>query len=383
MIFNQFDPNKDVVAGRTTRVASGFWPNGVTDWYQSNNSLINDFWSLTGSNGNPSWGNSAFDVKRTMYYLNVFPGTDYYPNDPYLSLSYGNILGAAGSGSFDYDVSTIKAFAPKAIYQQYKNILLGTTDLDGMFSMKTGSSGQVNATDIWVIDFSSYKMKDRIDEGFLEFTLSGSSGSLTLIDDSRYLNQNQNVYDIISAPYGLNNPPIIANYQGIGLFYPNNGVVILNTTVVANMLGITPTVGVGNSGGPANGGSWPHLTGSESNANYQYTYNHKTFFESLALSANYFKVRKSEYVNSRHYFVRIMNREFNYSNNPTYVYDGMDGIHAKGTIRNSDFIADPKTYITTVGLYNEQNELVAVSKLSRPAMKDFSTELLLRIRMDF
>ena len=78
-----------------------------------------------------------------------------------------------------------------------------------------------------------------------------------------------------------------------------------------------------------------------------------------------------------------MNRDFNYSNNPTYIYDGTDGIHAKGTIYNTDFINDPKTYITSVGLYNENNELVAVAKLSRPAMKSFDQELLIKVRLDF
>jgi hypothetical protein len=99
-------------------------------------------------------------------------------------------------------------------------------------------------------------------------------------------------------------------------------------------------------------------------------------------------VRKSEYVPSRHYFVRIKNRDFNYSNNPTYVYDGKEitstGIKpSAGTIRNEDFYTDPRTYITTVGLYNDTNELVAVAKLSRPAVKSFDSELLVKIRLDF
>jgi hypothetical protein len=103
-------------------------------------------------------------------------------------------------------------------------------------------------------------------------------------------------------------------------------------------------------------------------------------------------VRKSEYVPSRHYFVRVKNRDFNYSNNPTYVYDGKEVVAngtpggykpAAGTIRNEEFFTDPKTYVTTVGLYNNTNELVAVAKLSRPAVKDFSTEILCKIRLDF
>jgi hypothetical protein len=116
--------------------------------------------------------------------------------------------------------------------------------------------------------------------------------------------------------------------------------------------------------------------------------NTQIFLWSLKHSKKPIVVRKSEYVPSRHYFVRVKNRDYNYSNNPTYVYDGTeilsDGtVPSAGTIRNEDFYTDPKTYITTVGLYNETNELVAVAKLSRPAVKSFDNELLLKIRLDF
>jgi hypothetical protein len=128
------------------------------------------------------------------------------------------------------------------------------------------------------------------------------------------------------------------------------------------------------------------------NANIGNQNNTQIFYWSLRHSKMPMVVRKSEYVPARHYFVRVKNRDFNYSNNPTYVYDGKetkpDGtpngtIPPAGTIRNEDFYTDPKTYITTIGLYNDTNELVAVAKLSRPAVKSFDTELLCKIRLDF
>ena len=109
-----------------------------------------------------------------------------------------------------------------------------------------------------------------------------------------------------------------------------------------------------------------------------------TLFQSMNTAVNQqMNVRKSEYVPARHYFVRVMNRDFNYSNNPTYVWDGTDGIHPKGQIYNADFITDPKTYITTIGLYDDSNNLVAVAKMSRPAVKSFDQELLIKCRLDF
>ena len=49
----------------------------------------------------------------------------------------------------------------------------------------------------------------------------------------------------------------------------------------------------------------------------------------------------------------------------------------------NSFIDNPQTYITTVGLYNDNNELLAVAKLSRPLLKDFTKELLVRVKLDF
>ena len=227
-------------------------------------------------------------------------------------------------------------------------------------------------------------MKDSIDPGLLEFTLSGSNGSFTFIDDSPYVTQAQSMYQIL--PGSLTNLPASPTYQGLGVYYPNDGIIILNASLMAAKLGISPTQGVGfGTGGPGSAspsdGSWPYNPRTDMST--QYTYNHKTLAVALESANATMKIRKSEYVPSLHYFVRVMNRDFNYSNNPTFVYDGTDGVHAKGTIFNIDFINNPMTYITTIGLYDDSNELVAVAKLSRPAVKHFSNELSLKIKIDF
>ena len=69
-----------------------------------------------------------------------------------------------------------------------------------------------------------------------------------------------------------------------------------------------------------------------------------------------FQARRVENVSTSHYFVRAQNREFNYSNNPTFI-TGSDG-----TFRESDFETNPRTYITAIGLMNDANEILAVAK---------------------
>jgi hypothetical protein len=54
-----------------------------------------------------------------------------------------------------------------------------------------------------------------------------------------------------------------------------------------------------------------------------------------------------------------------------------------GQLAQNSFVNDPKVYITTVGLYNDQRELLAVAKLSKPLLKSFSKEALIRVKLDF
>jgi len=91
----------------------------------------------------------------------------------------------------------------------------------------------------------------------------------------------------------------------------------------------------------------------------------------------YFQARREEQIKSSHYFCRVRSDEYNWSQNPTY-YSG-----SNAEIRNSTFIQDPKAYITTVGLYNQSNELLAVAKLSQPLLKSRDREAVIKVRLDF
>ena len=72
------------------------------------------------------------------------------------------------------------------------------------------------------------------------------------------------------------------------------------------------------------------------------------------------------------YFCRLKNKKFNYSNNPTFLVDGL--VRTPG---------NPITYVTTIGLYNDSNELLAIAKLSKPVKKSFNEELLIRTEIKY
>ena len=87
--------------------------------------------------------------------------------------------------------------------------------------------------------------------------------------------------------------------------------------------------------------------------------------------------RREEVISSTHYFARVGNKKFNFSSNPTY-FTASDG-----SFTNPTFFKNPKSYITQVGMYNDNNELLAVAKLSKPILKSFSREAIIKIKLDF
>jgi hypothetical protein len=81
-------------------------------------------------------------------------------------------------------------------------------------------------------------------------------------------------------------------------------------------------------------------------------------------------------LNSTVYFCRVNHNEFNYSSNPTYLENSRIRIKTQAT-------DEPLAYITTIGLYNDNNELLATAKLSEPLKKSASNEFTIRTRLDY
>ena len=90
-------------------------------------------------------------------------------------------------------------------------------------------------------------------------------------------------------------------------------------------------------------------------------------------------MKRKEKISSKHYFVRATSNNFNATTNETYYTQSVAGV--KQIIPGMQ--TDPKTYITTVGLYNDSNELLAIAKLSRPILKSTSREALIKVKLDF
>jgi hypothetical protein len=236
-------------------------------------------------------------------------------------------------------------------------------------------------TSFYAININRARYKERLDPGNISIDLSGSIGEITLIDDSGGTDENVTtagrVYNLVEGDLNIGSALTssitsysdITSSQGYGLFYPDMGIILLNPTALKNKVGAdlaaatTSSVGVYHNNS-LSGSTYSNLSGS------------MALLKALAKGAD-FQVRRTENVSTSHYFVRANNREFNFSNNPTFVTGSV------GAFVNSSFERDPKVYITTVGLYDDANELLAVAKTSRPIEKSFDKEVAIKVKLDF
>ena len=378
MIFKQFD-STDIVAGRTQPVSTGLWSDGEAIWGSGSVSVGSSFYT---SSRQTQQSSSLFEPLNGLYYTNVYDApTGSSNSDIYFSIAYGHY---AGSGSSTFDTNSSQGsllFPTKAIYNQYRNLLLSPGDDKFTFKSSSLTEPKPDADDIYAISFRNAKYKDRLDPGQFEMTLSGSGVGgygtiINIIDDSR-INTDPDVqtggkrYNLIQGTLAVG-PSATKNYEAIGLMYPDLGIIILNAKKVHELIGKVDGYSLYWAAGEW-GSQFARMT--------------NLLFSSIKNGAvnSGMKSRVTEYVPARHFFVRVKNQEYNYSNNPTFVIsqnDNPSNSQDIGKLRFSDFYTNPKVYITTVGLYNDNNDLVAVAKLSQPLLKDFTNESLIKIKID-
>ena len=307
------------------------------------------------------------------YYYNVY---SYNPQisssaEVEFAVAYGHV---DSSGSATLDVDNTSTLATKATYAQYKSILLDPTD--AKFSFPNSAGTETDENGIYVINVARNRFRESMDAGNWELNLSGSNGNFTFIDDSMKkfgdnFGKSGRVFNIVEGVLNVGTQleaTILNQYdsngKGFGLFYPDRGIMVFNPTALQTKLGNIHT----ENGVLIGGMSGSHVTASEQR-------NHQRLYYSMKKGAD-FDARRTENVSTQHFFVRATNREFNYSNNPTYV--DTNGFFTEGT-----FESDPQTYITTIGLFNDSNEMIAVAKTSQPIVKSFDKEVLIKVKLSF
>ena len=461
----------DKVFGRVRTVSTGLFEDGfelinfyadlgevtsnISEWVTTNSSGVEEYTTPsilpTGEIENIptielSSPENDYDVTKTLshnqenwsnvtygdYYMNVYNEETYINSQintnssSQFTISYGN---KHGYGSVNDQKSTS---ITKAIYTQYKNILLGPGDSSWTFSLDSSTQSSIDRDSIYVINFSASNLKEKFDAGNLEFKLAfrqpGLNGNSDIVvsetfrDDSRsnnsYGTSSGKVCQIITGSiideytdadkYAVGTG--IGAGEGFGFAYPDLGILVLNPFALACHFGNKieeeqiaqgDTESANSKNNVGRQLAWYGIVDPDKEytdlLKYGTERNHQNFlklFNGIKSGGN-FKARSTEFVPSKHYFIRVKNTDFNHSNNPSFVFNGKEATEIYetgsgpsrdywlGRLRHEDFVDDPKTYITTVGLYNENNELVAVAKLSVPILKSFDTETLIKVKLDF
>jgi len=335
-IFTQLTP--DDTGSMSSRISEGIFTGGLgelTSFYTSSAQIT-------------STGDYLIDV--------YYEATSSTTSEVQFSISYGHY---AGSGS----TITDDAKPTKAIYSQYRNLLLEPTDTKFTFN-------GIDSDHIVVLNMKRSRFKENIDPGNWQLTLTSGSNSITLTDDSLQSLGSGNTasvtaggkkyYNIVSGT--IASGPSGSTYAYYGLMYHELGLFVLNADAI-------------NTGLYMGADSSSFITQSV-NAVTAPSNNTRAFM--IVSGGASFKARSEETLNSQHYFIRLKSKEYNFSNNPTYTTGSLgriiDTINKRGV---------PFSYVTSIGLYNDQNELLATAKLSQPIFKEPGTEALIKVRLDF
>ena len=338
-------------------------------------------WS--GNNGNLTtfFTSSVQTSTQKRYYYEVYnSASSECSSEAQFSVVWGH---KNGSGSAD-EGGQVNDTPSRAIYGQYRLLCLEPNEQRFTINGSTTDS-------IYAININRARMRESIDEGNLELNLAALSGSefiqgggsnsthtgsnvrlagtgrvIRLIDDSNLnsatITSAGEIYQMVSGSiedgvYNSSNPHIY------GLMYKRLGIIVLD----GNILNLSASFGT--------------VTGSEVSGDNAFK-----LFTAISGAAKYtdlsgdylgFAGRSSEKVKSTHYFCRVKNADYNFSNNPSFI-TGSEGDLAEPT-----FINDPRVYITTVGLYNARKELIATAKLSKALQKSFTKEALIKVKLDF
>ena len=345
MAFKVFDPDKKVENLYTT-VAEPMWSGDTGN--------ITTFYT-----GSPQ------DSNNGKYYYDVHASND--QTEPVeFAITYGHQHGSGSEGS-----TTAGTTNPtKAIYSQLRQVLLPAETTQ--FNFHGGSGTDYKSEDVFAIAVNRARYREKMDPGNWELHISSGSRSIRLIDDSDaninpQLGNTKREFNVVSGSVAngvhttASTTATSTNSGSYGLFYPELGMIILNPNSLAS--------GSVNTCESAFIEPLVRSTGTND-------LNHRKLLKSIE-SGSYFSARREEQKRSSFYFCDVLAGEFNHSQNPSF----FTGSNAE--LVNNSFKREPTTYITTVGLYNDNNELLAVAKMSKPFKKDANTEALIKVRLDY
>ena len=378
--FKTFDPGKDSVVTRN---------------------LLHEAIPVTGTIISGTYGSPSPSTNVKNYSHGMFQSVYDYP---YLSSSANHIFDLTMGFSA---TSHLSAAAPAGqtptqrakkinIYNEMAQVLAGFDENSAVrrFDEDGDLTGGTKIDEAYFVNFTRLLAKDEIKKGSFSLTLGISNGTglsayaspfaqtLTITDKSGStgykVNSPAGDYGILfatgsatGAKNAVDATGLIAvdrGYAKVGLIYYQAGIAVISSSVFGSLLSSSVSMSARSTG------TTPVLSASV-NGNF--------ISSSISGACTDFRHRiqnisfnNTTELNSTVYFCRADNTDFNYSSNPTYLSS------SKMVVKNNSQDV-PISYVTSVGMYSADNELLAVAKLSEPLKKDPTTEFTVRVRLDY
>lgn len=305
-------------------------------------------------------GSIPYQDSNTKFYQNITSGSaaidlggyfqTVYDAAPTSALStplFDIAFGFATGSVYNVDSTSTSSLTEKVkIYRQMAALLLGNAD--GQFSINSTSRKEA----VFIL-LKRNILKDELKKGTVTLTINSQAPAQFTASDSGAGNT-------FKQTVGGDYAPLKYNGTGseVGQVWYQAGVIIL----------------------PADScwGAIPLWSGSKTLINLQSSGTINQICDGVRTHVENIQFNNQTNLQSSVYFCRAYNNEFNYSSNPTFVDD-------EGLIRvtSGSNVLTTQTYITTVGLYDENDNLLAVGKTNKPVLKSPQTEAIFRLRLDY
>lgn len=264
-------------------------------------------------------------------------------SSPLVDITYGVSTGSI----YNALVTTTSSNSDKVtIYRQWAAALLGNPD-------STFTIGSTVRREAVFISFKRNLAKDELKKGTVSITVNSTApAQYTASDAGASVNFQQTVGgDFASLKYN-------GTGSEVGQVWYNAGVVILHPDTAWGAVA-----------------SW---SGTKTLINVQFSGNINQMVDGVRTHLEQINLNNQTNLQSSVYFCRAFNNEFNYSSNTTFT-------DSTGLIRvtSGSNILTTRTYVTTIGLYDENDNLLAVGKTNRPVLKSPETEAIFRLRLDY
>ena len=359
--------------------------------YDRRDFISRPLWSNGSTKLTSVYTSSAQSDLQKLYYLDVYNTTG-SKSEKQFSIVYCDYENSGSSTSLSVLNNVSES---KAMYSQYKQLLLNpetnlfefVSKFDGYDYNGNIVSPYVETSDYtYVLNINRSRYKEKFAPGSWQLSLHSMDPSLietsasivtTLVDETLseiYLLDNSltrngpggTFYYVYSGSLSNGLYSGTSSATPYGIVYPEAGIIVLNGKALDASASIYTDRSLPSGNGTRNS---LRLFTSISGAMF-------------SSSNNGFQGRTLETINSTIYFARVGNGEFNYSNNVSYYQSGSEQ-YIKPLLVASSNTDRNITYTTTIGLYNDEKDLLAVAKLSKPVRKTSNSEMIIKIKLDY